>query len=114
MDEVLNSTLRTAVYGRLDYLDTIVDKADNESKSALADTVISQMTGAWRELLEAHEPDGRGRCRACSSWRLLGRAGCSVWRTAHRHLITDAAEYPAATGKATGRHHFRSATPTSS
>jgi hypothetical protein len=88
------SKLRTAVYGRLDYLDIIVGEADEASKSALADTVITQMTGAWRELLAAHDPDERGRCRACSPWRPLGRTGCSVWRAAHRHLITDAAERP--------------------
>ncbi|MGW4529163.1 hypothetical protein [Amycolatopsis sp. NPDC004378] len=109
MDEVLSSALRTAVHSRLDYLDTIVAKADEESKSALADTVITQMTGAWRELLAAHEPDERGRCRACSPWRRLGRAGCTVWRTAHRHLITDTAERPA-----TGRHHFRRPRPATS
>ncbi|WP_275295192.1 hypothetical protein [Amycolatopsis sp. La24] len=102
MDEVLNSTLLSAVRDRLDYLDALVGKADETSKSVLADTVITQMTGAWRELLAAHELDDRGRCRVCSPRRLFGRAACTVWRTAHRRLITDSAERPAA-----GRHHYR-------
>ncbi|HEY3691617.1 MAG TPA: hypothetical protein VGL46_15195 [Pseudonocardiaceae bacterium] len=101
MDEILHSTLRTAVFERLTYLDTLVDTADDESKSKLADTVITQLTGAWRELLDAHEPDERGRCRGCSPGRLRSRAGCLVWLTAHRNLITDTAERPA-----TGRHHL--------
>ena len=87
MDEVLSSTLRTAVYGRLDYLDTIVGKADDESKTALADTEITRLTGAWRALLSAHEPDEHGRCTQCSGWARPRRHPCSVWTIAHQHLI---------------------------
>lgn len=102
VDEVLNLTLRTAVHDRLDYLDTLVDKADELSKSRLADTVITQLTSAWRELLAAHEPDERGRCPACSAPRLFGRSRCTVWRTAHSCLIADT------TGRSRGgRDHFR-------
>ena len=64
MDEVLNATLRTAVLTRLDDLDSLARDADEPSKAVLADTVIARLTAAWRELLEAHEPDHRGRCRA--------------------------------------------------
>ena len=53
----------------------------------LADTVIARLTAAWRELLTAHEPNHRGRCRACAPRWTLRRAECTVWRTAHRHLV---------------------------
>ncbi len=109
MDEILASTLRTAVLGQLDYLDAILGKSDSPSKSALADTVIPQLTAAWRELLAAHEPDRRGRCRSCASRGILRRTECAVWRTAHRHLVADAVRWPVSARGVTGRHQLRSA-----
>ncbi|MGH3621612.1 MAG: hypothetical protein ACRDQ5_07455 [Sciscionella sp.] len=117
MDEVLQSTLCEAVYDRLDYLDTIVGQADETSRASLADTEITRLTGAWRELLEAHKPDARGRCRQCSRRRFGPRSPCSVWRTAHRHLIADAVERYTLDSSRTGRHSFgqtRAATPATS
>ncbi|MDT8913532.1 hypothetical protein [Amycolatopsis sp. PS_44_ISF1] len=102
MDEILNSVLRAAVYQRLDYLDTILEQAEPTSKATFADTAVPQLTRAWRELLDTHALDDRGRCRACSRGRLRGRRACTVLRTAQRHLIIDTAEPPAA-----GRHHLR-------
>ncbi|WP_409463655.1 hypothetical protein [Amycolatopsis sp. GA6-003] len=102
MDEVPDSALRAAVRERLDYLDVLVDQADDPSKSTLADTVIPQLTSAWRDLLAAHEPDERGFCRTCSARRLFGRVRCSVWRAAHLRLIADAGERRAA-----GRRRLR-------
>ncbi|WP_116206833.1 hypothetical protein [Amycolatopsis circi] len=89
MDEVLDQALRAAVRKRLDYFDALVHQADDPSKSSLADTVIPQLTGAWRDLLAAHEPDERGLCRTCSARRLFGRARCTVWQAAHLRLIAD-------------------------
>ncbi|WIX85728.1 hypothetical protein [Amycolatopsis sp. DG1A-15b] len=107
MDEVLNSTLRMAVLTRLDHLDSLARDADEPSKAVLADTVIARLTAAWRELLAAHAPDHRGRCRACATRWGLRRAECSVWRTAHRHLVSDSAQQsPRVAG---GRHQLRSA-----
>ncbi|WP_410575379.1 hypothetical protein [Amycolatopsis sp. cmx-4-61] len=102
-------TLRTAVLTRLDYLDSLARDADEPSKAVLADTVIARLTAAWRELLAAHEPDHRGRCRACASRWALRRAECSVWRTAHRHLVTDPARQSVTRGGSVGRHQLRSA-----
>jgi hypothetical protein len=109
VDEVLNVTLRTAVLTRLDYLDSLARDADEPSKAVLADTVIARLTVAWRELLAARAPDHRGRCRACASWWALRRAECSVWRTAHRHLVADPARQSVTRGRSAGRHQLRSA-----
>ncbi|MYW90252.1 hypothetical protein G3I59_06365 [Amycolatopsis rubida] len=102
MDEVPDSALRAAVRERLDYLDLLVEQADDPSKTTLADTVIPQLTGAWRDLLAAHEPDERGFCRICSSRRLLGRARCTVRRAAHLRLLADTGDR-----FAPGRRRFR-------
>ncbi|MFI5593615.1 hypothetical protein ACIA5G_51925 [Amycolatopsis sp. NPDC051758] len=96
MDDVLRASLRAAVYDRLDYLDTIVNGADTRSRVALADSVIPMLTHAWRDLLNEHEPDEHGRCRACSPRRGRRARGCSVWQMAHRHLIPDAGDRKAA------------------
>jgi hypothetical protein len=111
MDEVLRTTLREAVYDRLDYLDTIVDGADAPSRVALADSAIPMLTSAWRDLLGEHEPDERGRCRTCSPWWTRRTRGCSVWPVAHRHLIPDILERPTDGGRKTGRHALRPLDP---
>lgn len=87
MNEVLASTLRDAVYERLDYLDRLVSRADLSSRAALADTEITRMTAAWRTLLAQHEPDYRGRCRECARWGRRRVHPCSVWTIAHQNLI---------------------------
>jgi len=87
MAEILASTMCDAVYGRLAYLDRLVTGADEPSRAALADTEIFRMTAAWRDLLAAHQSDEHGRCPECSGWRRPRRHPCSVWATAHQHLI---------------------------
>jgi hypothetical protein len=87
MNKALSSTLRKAVYERLDYLDRLVSQADLPSRAALADTEIARMTAAWRTLLAEHKPNGRGRCRECFGWRRRRAHPCSVWTTAHQNLI---------------------------
>lgn len=95
MDEVLAATLRDAVYSRLDYLDRLVADADLPSRAALADTEIARMTTAWRALLVQHQPDENGRCPQCSGWRRPRQHPCSVWTTAHQHLIAADGRSPA-------------------
>ncbi|SMD20631.1 hypothetical protein [Kibdelosporangium aridum] len=108
MNEVLASTLRKAVYERLDYLDRLVNEADVPSRASLADSEIARMTAAWRSLLADHEPDERGRCRACGGWRRRRPHPCSVWTTAHKNLIVvDTRSTPT-----TGRHTAASYLPT--
>ncbi|CRK59314.1 hypothetical protein [Alloactinosynnema sp. L-07] len=87
MDEFLADALRRAVHDRLDYLDKLATDADLRSRAALADTEIVRLTAAWRTLLDAHRPDHQGRYPECSGWRRPRPHPCSVWTTAHQHLI---------------------------
>ncbi|HEY0688570.1 MAG TPA: hypothetical protein VGD71_05960 [Kribbella sp.] len=99
MDEILTSTMCDAVYGRLTYLDRLVADADEPSRAALAETEIARLTAAWRDLLVMHQPDEHGRCPECSGWRRQRRHPCSVWSTAHQHLLTAAGPPAARLGK---------------
>ena len=91
MDPLLASTWQTAVFDRLDYLDRLSTKADPSSQAALAETEITRMTAAWRSLLAEHQPDDDGRCPKCSQRRRHVSFPCSVWSTAHHHLLGGAA-----------------------
>ncbi|MDX8053814.1 hypothetical protein SK571_30975 [Lentzea sp. BCCO 10_0798] len=84
----------------LDYLDSLAVDGDEPSRAALAETEITRLTSAWRVLLDLHAPDGQGRCPHCSAWRRPHRHPCTVWTTAHQHLIS--ADGPPA--HRTGRH----------
>jgi len=106
MDENLAAALRDEIFGRLNYLDQLVADADLRSRAALSDTEISRLTAAWRVLLAVHEPDKHGRCPECSSWCRSRPHPCSVWTTAHQHLI--AADAPSARP---GRHATASGLP---
>ncbi|MDQ3276292.1 MAG: hypothetical protein M3Q39_15035 [Actinomycetota bacterium] len=99
MDEVLASTLHDAVYQRLDYLDRLVTEADLPSRAALADTEVARMTAAWRVLLAQHKPNEHGRCPQCSGWRRPRKFPCSVWTTAHEHLISVDRAAPSGPGR---------------
>lgn len=108
MDEVLSSTLHDAVLGRLDYLDKLATDGDLHSRAALSSTEITRLTSGWRSVLAAHQPDERGRCTQCSGWIRPRRHPCTVWTTAHQHLIaTDSppanrtSRHAAATGRST-------------
>lgn len=100
MDEILAATFSHAVYGRLDYLDTLVDKADERSLSALANTEITRLTDTLRDMLAQHRPDESGRCRQCSGWFRHRAHPCSVWTVAHEHLVAAGG----ASSVGTGRH----------
>ncbi|MCP2259762.1 hypothetical protein LX15_003471 [Streptoalloteichus tenebrarius] len=88
-DSAPRSSLREAVLERLDHLDLLATEGDERSRTSLATTEITRMTTAWRALLEQHEPDAGGRCPRClSRWWLRRRTRpCSVWTTAHEHLV---------------------------
>lgn len=87
MDEILAATFRRTVYDRLDYLDKLATDGDLRSRAALATTEITRLTTAWRSLLSVHLPDERGCCRQCSGWLRRQAHPCTVWATAHQHLI---------------------------
>jgi hypothetical protein len=100
MDEILAATFRRAVHDRLDYLDALATDGDLRSRAALANTEITRLTSAWRSLLSAHQSDEHGRCPQCSGWLRPRAHPCTVWATAHQHLI--AADGPLAVEN--GRH----------
>jgi hypothetical protein len=83
------SSLREAVLDRLDHLDVLATEGDARSRASLATTEITRMTMAWRALLEQHEPDASGRCSQCLRrwWSRRGTRPCSIWTTAHEHLV---------------------------
>ncbi|GAA0589303.1 hypothetical protein GCM10010174_00170 [Kutzneria viridogrisea] len=81
------TTMRDCVQQRLNYLDTLATTGDTLAKAALADTEILRLTSGWRALLAQHQPDAHGRCPQCSGWLRARRYPCSVWTTAHQHLI---------------------------
>lgn len=92
MDEQSGPTVQAAVIERLDYLDKLATCGDHSSRAALATTEITRLTGAWRSLLGQHAPDSNGRCPQCSGrwrWRWQRRRPCTIWRTAHEHLVAD-------------------------
>ncbi|MFJ6677425.1 hypothetical protein ACIQMJ_40535 [Actinosynnema sp. NPDC091369] len=99
MAEAPFTAVHKAVFDHLDYLDALVGEGDLRCRAALADSEIARLTAAWRALLDQHALDGRGRCRQCSGQLRARRSPCTVWTTAHQHLVTDGP--PTA---ATGRH----------
>jgi hypothetical protein len=100
MDHVLSSALRDAIYGFLARLEMLICDADLPSRAALAESEMPRLINAWRALLVEHEPDEDGLCRCCSGWRKRRRGyRCSVWVTAHRHLVVNDVS-----GQDVGRH----------
>jgi hypothetical protein len=99
MDEILASTLSDAVHDRLDYLDKLAAEGDPPCRAALAGTEIARLTSGWRTLLAEHEPDEHGRCPQCSGLLRPRRHPCTVWTTAHQHLITEDGPPTATTGR---------------
>lgn len=81
------SGLRAAVIERLDYLDLLAGEGDEPSRAALAGTEIVRLTDALRALIEVQALDERGRCPQCSARRHPRRRSCTVWATAHQHLL---------------------------
>lgn len=101
MDEILAATFHRAVHDRLDYLDTLATDGDLRSCAALANTEITRLTSAWRSLLRAHQADEHDRCPQCSGWLRPRAHPCSVWTTAHQHLIAADGPPPANSGRHT-------------
>jgi hypothetical protein len=86
VDQILGQILRQAVWERLDMIDELASNADNKSLLSVARSELPRLTHGWRALLATHALDPRGRCLECSSrWR--PRTRCTVWRSAHEHLM---------------------------
>jgi hypothetical protein len=100
MDRVLSSAWRDGTYGSLNRALTILREGDVPSRAALAELEMPRLIDALLALLADHEPDEDGRCRRCSRWRRRRGIRCSVWVTAHRHLVGT----NDVSGKRGGRH----------
>jgi hypothetical protein len=87
MDAVLSSALRDGTYGWLQRALVVLRDADEHSRAALAEVEMPRLIAALMALLAEHEPDEDGRCRCCSRRRRRREGRCSVWVTAHRHLL---------------------------
>lgn len=60
--------------------------ARQPSWAAVRAGLLPLLTG-WRAVLVDHATTPRGRCRHCDRVRLGRRGTCTVWRTAHAHLV---------------------------
>lgn len=81
--------LRRAVLDRLAAIEDMALRAGSHLPVRVARSQLKTITGGWRELLEKHQPDRKGRCPVCSGWLRRRRWPCQVWMTAHEHLIGD-------------------------
>jgi len=97
----VSAAQRDVLYECLDQLKSLARQGDVPSRAMLADTELVQLIDAWQALLREHEPDEDGRCPSCPARAQRRGYRCTVWATAHRHLV---ATDPAATNAAGGRH----------
>lgn len=77
-------------------LDDLAANADAPSLLSVARSELPKLTEGWRALLSEHQPDGRGNCPSCSTRFHQQKAPCSVWRSAHQHLVSGDTPAPTA------------------
>lgn len=83
----MDQALRNAVLDRLDQLGWAAAEGDADSVLPAARSELCRLAEGFRALLDEHQPDETGRCRACPG-RLRGkRWPCTVWATVRRHLM---------------------------
>jgi hypothetical protein len=92
----MGSPVYSSIFGHLQtslhhYLDGVIERsqhADDEAARNLTRLELPRLAAALRAVLAEHEPDDRGRCRACRT-RWLGRAPapCRAHLTAHLCLL---------------------------
>lgn len=87
MDRTLAAVLEQAVYQRLELIEEIADRGDDDSVLHLARGEFPRVLAALATILREHEPAGDGRCPRCSGWRRRRPHPCPIWSTAHQLLI---------------------------
>jgi hypothetical protein len=90
MDERLSRILRERVEAYLREIERVLHGADPGTTWPALRGRLLPLAAAWRSLLAQHGAGLRGRCRHCDrAFRPRHRrpALCSVWRTAHAHLV---------------------------
>jgi hypothetical protein len=90
MDERLRRVLAARVEAYLREVERVLRGADPGMSWPAVRARLLPLAAGWRSLLVQHRSGLRGRCRHCDRavppWQ--GRGGlCSVWRTAHAHLV---------------------------
>jgi len=90
MDERLRRVLAERVEAYLREVERVLRGADPGMPWSALRVRLLPLAAAWQSLLVQHRTGLHGRCRHCDRagrpWQ--GRRGlCSVWRTAHAHLV---------------------------
>lgn len=106
--ESILGPMQAAVHNRLTEITRTVEVYDDARLAAMARAEIPVIVAALREALAEHDPDARGRCRACRSrtsrwpWRRRIRTPCRVYLAAQLRLGQGEAVMAASTS-----HHKR-------
>jgi hypothetical protein len=90
--ESILGPMQAAVHNRLTEITRSAEVYDDARLAQVARAEIPLIIAALREALAEHDPDTRGRCRACRSrtprwpWRRRTRTPCRVYLAAQLRL----------------------------
>ena len=89
MDERLRRILRERVETYLHEVERVLRGPVPAAAWPAVRVRLLPLATAWRSLLAQHGAGLRGHCRHCDRAyrRVRNRPLCSVWRTAHAHLV---------------------------
>lgn len=83
------AVLVRAVHERLQLIEEIADRGDDESVVRLARQELPRVVGTLAAILREHEPDEVGRCMRCGGRWHRRPHPCPVWRSAHQLLVDE-------------------------